>query len=58
MAIKVLVELVDKQEEEEGVDNVDYLYRILTNKNIPQEKLEQELVKAVLRSAKSSPIVR
>ena len=58
MAIKVLIELVDKQEEEEGIDNVDYLYRILTNKTIPQEKLEQELVKAVLRSAKNSPIVR
>jgi len=55
MAIKVLVEIVDKKEEEAG-DSVDYLYRILTNKNIPQEKLEQEIVKAVLRSAKNSVI--
>lgn len=55
MAIKVLVEIVDKKEEESG-DSVDYLYRILTNKNIPQEKLEQELVKAVIRCAKNSVI--
>ena len=55
MSIKVLVEIVDKKEEESG-DSVDYLYRILTNKNIPQEKLEQELVKAVIRCAKNSLI--
>ena len=53
MAIKVLVELIDRQEEEGG-DSVDYCYRILTNKNIPQEKLEQELVKAVIKCAKTS----
>tara|TARA_R110002012_G_scaffold195916_3_gene364145 strand:- start:126 stop:293 length:168 start_codon:yes stop_codon:yes gene_type:complete len=53
MSIKVLVEIVDKKEEEAG-DSVDYLYRILTNKNIPQEKLEQEIVKAVIKCAKNS----
>ena len=53
MAIKVLVELIDKQEEEGG-DSVDYCYRILTNKDISQERLEEELVKTVIRCAKTS----
>ena len=51
MALSILVELIDKQEEG---DSVDYCYRILTSKDIPQSVIEREIIKGVSRAGKIS----
>jgi len=49
MAIKVLVELIEKQTE---LDSTEYFYRIVTNKDIEQLKLEAEIIKAIAKLTK------
>jgi hypothetical protein len=49
MAIKVLVELIDKSTE---LNSTEYLYRIITNKDIEQLRLETEIIKAIAKLTK------